>query len=92
MRFDLCSPVLESGVLPRQKRRYAGHSASYKSSLPVYNRLIEVLNNLALLLENNPLTDTTVLKVAQEYEIAVPSLFLFLALYSRHPPVLCGEC
>ena len=60
---DTCSPRVDSKVLPRQKRRYAGQSSSYKSSLPVYNRLIEVLNNLALLLETNPLTDNTVLKV-----------------------------
>lgn len=69
--FDACSLALDIGVLPRQKRRYAGHSASYKSSLPVYNRLIEVLNNLALLLENNPLTDTTVLKVDRKCEQVV---------------------
>lgn len=58
-----CAVVAESGVLPRQKRRYAGHSSSYKTTLPVYHRLTEVVNNLALLLETNPLTDTIVLKV-----------------------------
>ena len=61
-----CAVVAESGVLPRQKRRYAGHSSSYKTTLPVYHRLTEVVNNLALLLETNPLTDTIVLKVGSK--------------------------
>lgn len=62
-RTMFCLALAESGVLPRQKRRYAGHSAAHKTTMPVYHRLIEVLDNLALLLESNPLTDITVLKV-----------------------------
>ena len=56
--------LADSGVLPRQKRRYAGQATSHKNIQPVYKRLIEVLDNLALLLETHPLTDTAVLKVS----------------------------
>ena len=53
---------LESGVMPKQKRRYTGASAN-KDVLAVYHKLVEVVENLALLVEAQPLTDTIVLQV-----------------------------
>ena len=58
----LLSPLPESGVLPRQKRRYASHSAG-KDTMAVYHSLTQVVETLALLLESQSLTDTIILQV-----------------------------
>lgn len=65
-----CSKVLivwlflpaESGMLPRQKRR-GGGQASNKITNAVYHKLTEVVETMAILIETQPLTDTTVLLV-----------------------------
>ena len=54
---------LESGALPRQKRRGGGGS-NKKDIQAVYHKFTEVMENLALLIETQPLTDTTVLLVS----------------------------
>lgn len=58
--------VLESGSLPRQKRRYISTSAttSNKSLMSIYHRMVEVISTLAQLLNLQTLTDMTVLKVS----------------------------
>ena len=56
------SPLPESGVLPRQKRRYASHSAG-KDTMAVYHSLTQVVETLALLLESQSLNDTIILQV-----------------------------
>ena len=52
-----------SGVLPRQKRR-AGNLAANKETQAIYHKLTEVLENIALLVETQPLTDTILLMVS----------------------------
>ena len=53
----------EGGALPRQKRRQGGGRSASRDVQAVYRKLTEVVENLALLLETQPLTDTTVLQV-----------------------------
>ena len=53
----------EGGALPRQKRRQGGGHSANRDVQAVYRKLTEVVENLALLLETQPLTDTTVLQV-----------------------------
>ena len=48
--------------MPKQKRRHAGGTTN-KDILAVYYKLTEVVETLALLIETQPLTDTTVLQV-----------------------------
>lgn len=48
--------------MPKQKRRFTGANAN-KDVLAVYHKLVEVVENLALLVEAQPLTDTIVLQV-----------------------------
>eukprot|EP00731_Ephydatia_muelleri_P018474 Em0011g514a len=62
----------ESGVMPKQKRRYTGASAN-KDVLAVYHKLVEVVENLALLVEAQPLTDTIVLQISS---LGVSSFFV----------------
>lgn len=83
----------ESGVLPRQKRRYATGTAN-KDTLAVYHKLTEVVENLALLLETQPLTDTTVLQlsslgvfpffVENVSSLQLSALRLVRAIFSRY--------
>ena len=61
-------PASDGGVLPRQKRRYGGHSTN-KDTQAIYRRLTEVVENFALLLETQPLTDTIVLQVSGSVEV-----------------------
>lgn len=60
----LCTYVctIESGMLPRQKRRGGGQIGN-KITNAVYHKLTEVVENMAILTETQPLTDTTVLLV-----------------------------
>ena len=53
----------EGGTLPRQKRRHGGSHNANKTTQAVYRKLIEVVENFALLLETHTLTDTTILQV-----------------------------
>ncbi len=57
--------VLESGMLPRQKRRGGGGAgqAANKVTNAVYHKLTEVVETMAILTETQPLTDITVLLV-----------------------------
>ena len=55
--------MIESGTLPRQKRRYTSTNTN-KVLMAVYNRLVEVIDILSSLLQLQSLTDTTVLKVS----------------------------
>lgn len=50
------------GALPRQKRR-AGNQSASKEAQAVYHKMTEVLENIALLVETQPLTDTILLMV-----------------------------
>ena len=52
-----------SGVLPRQKRR-AGNQAACKETQAIYHKMTEVLENIALLVERQPLTDAILLRVS----------------------------
>lgn len=54
---------VEGASLPRQKRRHGGSHSASRDVQVVYRKLTEVVENLALLLETQPLTDTTVLQV-----------------------------
>ena len=54
---------VEGASLPRQKRRHGGSHIASRDVQAVYRKLTEVVENLALLLETQPLTDTTVLQV-----------------------------
>jgi hypothetical protein len=49
-------------ALSRQKRRTGNQSAS-KEAQAVYHKMTEVLENIALLVETQPLTDTILLMV-----------------------------
>lgn len=53
----------ESGLLPKAKRKSGTSSTGRKEILPIYNKLIEVFECLAELVEKQTLTDTTVLRV-----------------------------
>ena len=55
--------AVESGTNAKQKRRYT--SNVNKDIIAVYNRLVEVMDTLALLVEKQSLTDITVLKVSE---------------------------
>lgn len=49
-------------MLPRQKRR-GGGQAGNKITNAIYHKLTEVVETMAVLIETQPLTDTTVLLV-----------------------------
>ena len=66
LSLSLCVCV-EGGALPRQKRRHGGGHIASKDVQAVYRKLTEVVENMALLLETQPLTDTTVLQVHSTY-------------------------
>jgi hypothetical protein len=52
-------------MLPRQKRgRGGGQAAANKITNAVYHKLTEVVETMAVLIETQPLTDTTVLLVS----------------------------
>ena len=53
----------ESGLLPKAKRKSGTSSTGRKEISPIYNKLIEVFECLAELVEKQTLTDTTVLRV-----------------------------
>lgn len=53
---------IESGALPRQKRRYTS-STTNKAIMAVYHRMVEVIDTLSQLLQTQSLTDITILKV-----------------------------
>lgn len=63
--FTICCKfdISESGLLPKAKRRSATSSTGRKEISPIYNKLIEVFECLAELVEKQTLTDTTVLRV-----------------------------
>lgn len=50
-------------MLPRQKRRGGGGQAANKVTSAVYHKLTEVVENMAILTETQPLTDTVILMV-----------------------------
>lgn len=54
-------PSVESGTNAKQKRRYT--STVSKDVVAMYNRLVEVMDTLALLVDKQSLTDITILKV-----------------------------
>ena len=54
---------LESGLLPKAKRKTGANTTGRKEISPIYNKLIEVFECLAELVEKQTLTDTTVLRV-----------------------------
>ena len=56
------------GVLPRQKRR-AGNQSASKEAQAIYHKMTEVLENIALLVETQPLTDTTLLMVGVDISL-----------------------
>lgn len=58
------SVTLESGIVPRQKRRSGAQTAASKITNTIYHKLTEVVKNMASLTETQPLTDTTVLMVS----------------------------
>lgn len=55
---------LETGLLPKAKRKSGTSSTGRKEISPIYNKLIEVFECLAELVEKQTLTDTTVLRVS----------------------------
>lgn len=55
---------VESGALPRQKRRYTS-STTNKAIMAVYHRMVEVIDTLSQLLQTQSLTDITILKVTR---------------------------
>ena len=54
---------LESALQPKAKRKSGTSSTGRKEISPIYNKLIEVFECLAELVEKQALTDTTVLRV-----------------------------
>lgn len=88
-----CSLSTESGLLPRQKRRHAGGTTN-KVTLAVYYKLTEVVENLALLIETQPLTDTTVLQVhlVDRKWVWSQGVLFFTGVLSGDISLLCGEC
>ena len=69
-------------MLPRQKRRGGGGGqAANKIVNAVYHKLTELVETMAILLETQPLTDTTVLLVCMEYHIR--STTLHCSIYLR---------
>ena len=58
-----CYGVIVSGVPSRQKRR-GGNQATSKETQAIYHKMTEVLENIALLVEMQPLTDTILLMVS----------------------------
>lgn len=95
-----CSSVcvcvcVEGGSLPRQKRRHGGSHSASRDVQAVYRKLTEVVENLALLLETQPLTDTTVLQVETSLVLSPWSCYsppVPTDLFPRHVPFLCREC
>ena len=74
----LCS--VESGALPRQKRRYTS-STTNKAIMAVYHRMVEVIDTLSQLLQTQSLTDITILKVTRTiintlYIITINGIFI----------------
>ena len=53
------------GALSRQKRR-AGNQSASKEAQAIYHKMTEVLENIALLVETQPLTDTILLMVGTD--------------------------
>lgn len=84
----------DGGSLPRQKRRHGGSHSASRDVQAVYRKLTEVVENLALLLETQLLTDTTVLQVHHPVPSLSPTTFPISPqdLISRYLPFLCGEC
>jgi cohesin loading factor subunit SCC2 len=84
----------EGGALPRQKRRQGGSHSASRDVQAVYRKLTEVVENLALLLETQPLTDTTVLQISSlgtfpffvenVSSLQLSSLRLVRAVFSRY--------
>ncbi|CAI8012870.1 Nipped-B-like protein A [Geodia barretti] len=84
----------EGGALPRQKRRQGGGHSANRDVQAVYRKLTEVVENLALLLETQPLTDTTVLQISSlgtfpffvenVSSLQLSSLRLVRAVFSRY--------
>ena len=68
--FLLIVKYIVGGILPRQKRRAANQAAS-KEIQAIYHRLSEVLENIALLVETQPLTDAILLMVRRYYNSIV---------------------
>lgn len=82
--------VTEGASLPRQKRRHGGGHSASKDVQAVYRKLTEVVENLALLLETQPLTDTTVLQVytaSLSLSLLTSPLFLSLSLSPARSPL-----
>ena len=53
----------ESGLLPKAKRKSGTSTTGRKEISPIYNKLIEVFECLAELVEKHTLTDTFILRV-----------------------------
>ena len=58
------------GALSRQKRR-AGNQSASKEAQAIYHKMTEVLENIALLVETQPLTDTILLMVGADIILCV---------------------
>jgi cohesin loading factor subunit SCC2 len=56
--------IKDTGIVPRQKRRQNTSSSASKLIISVYHKMIEVIEELAMLIESHPLTDMTVLKLS----------------------------
>lgn len=70
-------------MLPRQKRRAAGGQIGNKIVNAIYHKMTEVVENMAVLTEAQPLTDTTILLV-RIYTCAHFGMYLGLILYFYH--------
>ena len=67
--------MIVSGVAPRQKRR-GGNQATSKETQAIYHKMTEVLENIALLVEMQPLTDTILLMVSGSTLVLLCTLYV----------------
>ena len=63
--YTCCYTWTVGGALSRQKRR-AGNQSASKEAQAIYHKMTEVLENIALLVETQPLTDTILLMVGAD--------------------------
>ena len=67
--------MIVSGVAPRHKRR-GGNQATSKETQAIYHKMTEVLENIALLVEIQPLTDTILLMVSASTLVLLCTLYV----------------
>lgn len=64
--------IVESGLLPKLKRKTGmGSTGGKREVLPIYNKMVEIFEGLAELIEKQTLTDTTILRVSIQITLRI---------------------